>query len=191
MEKATVLQGFMTGHLLAAMPQMGDARFNHSVIYVCVHNEEGAMGLVINRLVHTLTFPDMLLQLGIEPRGKLPTIQVHSGGPMETGRGFVLHSTDYQDEGTMQIDDQIGLTATIDILRNIAQGRGPQRRLLALGYAVWAPGQLDSEIQNNSWLTVPMDETLLFDEQFDDKWQRSLQKIGVAPDMLSGQFGHA
>jgi putative transcriptional regulator len=191
MEKAFTYQGFMTGQLLVAMPQMGDPRFNHSVIYVCVHNEEGAMGLIVNRLVRTLTFPDMLLQLGIEPRQQLPLIQVHSGGPVETGRGFVLHSTDYHDDGTMQINDHIGLTATIDILRNLAQGEGPQHHLLALGYAGWNAGQLDLELQNNTWLTVPPDEKLLFSNNLEQKWHKSFAKIGVDPKLLSGQIGHA
>ena len=191
MEKTFAYQGFMTGQLLVAMPQLADPRFNHCVIYVCVHNEEGAMGLIINRLVHTLTFPDMLGQLGIEPRGHLPVIRVHSGGPVETGRGFVLHSNDYQDEGTMQINDNIGLTATIDILKNIAQGEGPQRRLLALGYAGWSAGQLDLELQNNSWLTIPPDENLLFSENLEDKWRKCFKKIGIDPRLLSGQSGHA
>ncbi len=183
--------GYLTGQLLVAMPSMRDPRFTRTVIFMCAHNADGAMGLVLNRLVGSLTFPDLLAQLGIErpPIGR--DIRVHFGGPVETGRGFVLHSADYTDEGTMMIGKDVGLTASLDILRDIAGGGGPRQSLLALGYAGWGPGQLDSEIQANGWLFAPADEGLLFDPRLDDKWERAIGKIGVRIDRLSGEAGHA
>jgi len=191
MGKSVSHQGFMTGQLLVAMPQMRDARFTRSVIYICAHTGDGAMGLVVNRLVGSLTFPDLLQQLNIDARGKGEHIRIRSGGPVETGRGFVLHSTDYVDDATLRVGDTIGLTATIDILKDIAAGSGPRRSILALGYAGWGPGQLDAELQANAWLTVPADEELLFDDALNDKWERSLHKIGVDSAFLTGDAGHA
>ena len=184
-------QGFMTGELLVAMPQMRDARFTRSVIYICAHTTDGAMGLVVNRLVGSLTFPDLLQQLNIDSQGKGEHIRIRSGGPVETGRGFVLHSTDYVDDATLKVGDTVGLTATIDILKDIASGSGPRRSLLALGYAGWGPGQLDQELQSNAWLTVPADEELIFDDALNDKWERSLHKIGVDFTFLTADAGHA
>ena len=184
-------QGFMTGELLVAMPQMRDARFTRSVIYVCAHTSDGAMGLVVNRLVGSLTFPDLLQQLNIDTQGNGEHIRIRSGGPVETGRGFVLHSTDYVDDATLKVGDTVGLTATIDILKDIASGSGPRRSLLALGYAGWGPGQLDQELQANAWLTVPADEELIFDDGLNDKWERSLNKIGVDFTFLTADAGHA
>jgi putative transcriptional regulator len=191
MGKSQALQGFMTGHLLVAMPQMRDARFTRSVIYVCAHTGDGAMGLVVNRLVGSLTFPDLLQQLNIDARSRGEHIRIRSGGPVETGRGFVLHSTDYIDDATLKVGDMVGLTATIDILKDIASGSGPRRSILALGYAGWGPGQLDAELQGNAWLTVPADEDLIFDDALNDKWERSLNKIGVDFTFLTAEAGHA
>jgi putative transcriptional regulator len=184
-------QGFMTGELLVAMPQMRDARFTRSVIYVCAHTGDGAMGLVVNRLVGSLTFPDLLQQLNIDSEGKGEHIRIRSGGPVETGRGFVLHSSDYVDDATLKVGELVGLTATIDILKDIASGSGPRRSLLALGYAGWGPGQLDQELTANAWLTVPADEELIFDDRLNDKWERSLNKIGVDFTFLTAEAGHA
>jgi putative transcriptional regulator len=191
MSKALLHQGFMTGQLLVAMPQMRDARFTRTVIYLCAHTSDGAMGLVINRLVGSLTFPDLLTQLNIDPQGGGDHIRIRSGGPVETGRGFVLHSADYLEDATLKVGDTVGLTATIDILRDIAAGAGPRHSLLALGYAGWGPGQLDAEMQANSWLCVPADEQLIFDDELNDKWERSLGKIGVDFTALSADAGHA
>ncbi len=191
MGKTVSHQGFMTGELLVAMPQMRDARFTRSVIYICAHTSDGAMGLVVNRLVGSLTFPDLLQQLNIDAHGKGEHIRIRSGGPVETGRGFVLHSTDYVDDATLKVGELVGLTATIDILKDIASGSGPRRSLLALGYAGWGPGQLDQELQANAWLTVPADEELIFDDALNDKWERSLSKIGVDFTFLAGDAGHA
>jgi len=182
---------YLTGQLLIAMPSMRDPRFARSVIYVCAHNPDGAMGLVVNRLVGSVTFPDLLSQLGIDTKATTEEIKVHFGGPVESGRGFVLHSGEYHHASTLQVADQMALTATIDILQDIAKGCGPQRSLLALGYAGWGPGQLDSEIQSNGWLNVAADDQLVFDEQLNDKWERAIGKLGVDPALLSSDAGHA
>jgi putative transcriptional regulator len=182
---------YFTGQLLVAMPRMRDPRFARSVIYMCAHNPEGAMGLVVNRLVGSLKFPELLTQLGIEAKPGLEEIRVHFGGPVESGRGFVLHSTDYVRDGTMVVNSEIALTATLDILKAIAGGEGPRQSLLALGYAGWGPGQLDNEMQANGWLTVPADPGLVFDNDIDDKWARAIGKIGVNLEHLSGEAGHA
>jgi putative transcriptional regulator len=183
--------GYLTGQLLVAMPQMRDPRFARSVIYMCAHNADGAMGLVVNRRVGSITFDDLLQQLGLGPNRRDDDIRIHFGGPVEQGRGFVLHSADYQQSGTMRVDDGVALTATLDILKEMAAGGGPRRTLLALGYAGWGPGQLDAEIQANGWLQVPADEALVFDDDVDHKWERAIGKIGVDLSMLSGDAGHA
>ncbi len=186
------LTGYLTGQLIMAMPAMADPRFERSVIYVCVHNEEGAMGLVINRLMESLTFDEMLGQLGIQAEGpSVDDIRIHFGGPVEVGRGFVLHSGDYSQNGTVMMENGIGLTATIDILSDIADGTGPQEKLLALGYAGWGPGQLDEEIQENAWLHCPSDIDLVFGEDIENKWEKSMAKIGIDLSLLSGDAGHA
>ena len=182
---------YLTGQLLIAMPNMRDPRFTRTVIYVCAHNADGAMGLVVNRLVGSVTFPDLLDQLGIDTEAITEEIRVHFGGPVESGRGFVLHSGEYHHASTLQVSELMALTATIDILQDIAKGAGPRRSLLALGYAGWGPGQLDSEIQSNGWLNVSADEQLVFDEDLDGKWERAIGKLGVDPSLLSGDAGHA
>ncbi|MBC8339170.1 MAG: YqgE/AlgH family protein [Rhodospirillales bacterium] len=182
---------YLAGQLLIAMPGMADPRFEKSVIYMCAHNAEGAMGLVVNRAMEELTFPDMLEQLGIDVTGDSPAINIHFGGPVESGRGFVLHSSDYLQAATMVVDDDVALTATLDILKAIAGGSGPMQRLLALGYAGWGPGQLDGEIMSNGWLSVPADLDLVFGADLDHKWDRAMDKIGIDPRMLSEEAGHA
>ena len=184
-------EAYLTGQLLIAMPNMRDPRFARSVIYLCAHNSDGAMGLVINRLIGAITFPDLLEQLGIENRDVSDEIRVHFGGPVESGRGFVLHSADYEKDGTLQVSSEVGLTATVDILRDMARGSGPQKSLLALGYAGWGAGQLDAEIQANGWLHAKADKSLLFDGELDDKWERAIGNLGFDPAMLSGDAGHA
>jgi putative transcriptional regulator len=182
---------YLTGQLLIAMPNMRDPRFARSVIYICAHNADGAMGLVVNRLVGSVTFPDLLSQLGIDTETVTEEIRVHFGGPVESGRGFVLHSGDYHHDSTLQVDEQMALTATIDILQDIAHGRGPRCSLLALGYAGWGAGQLDTEIQSNGWLNATADEQLVFDENLDSKWERAIAKLGIDLSLLSGDAGHA
>ncbi len=181
----------LTGQLLLAMPGMKDPRFSKSVIYMCAHSSDGAMGLVVNKPIESLTFPDLLEQLGIGSVAGDSQINVHFGGPVESGRGFVLHSTEYQQEATMVVDADIALTATVDILRDMACGAGPRRSLLALGYAGWAPLQLDSEIKANGWLHVLPDNDLVFGPAPDTKWKRAMSKLGIDPLMLSDDAGHA
>ena len=182
---------YLTGQLLIAMPQMSDPRFERSVIYICAHNRDGAMGLVLNNLLDQLTLSELLVHLGIAAQAKLGESRVHFGGPVDSALGFVLHSTDYTDEGTTVIAGGIALTATIDILRAIGDGQGPRQRLLALGYAGWGPGQLDAEIQANGWLHGPVDDGILFDPDQDTKWQRAIRKLGIDFAMLSTEAGHA
>jgi putative transcriptional regulator len=182
---------YLTGQLLIAMPTMLDPRFARSVIFLCAHNEDGAMGLVINRLIGSITFPDLLQQLGIEAEEASETIRVHFGGPVESGRGFVLHSAEYGQEGTLKVNSDLALTATVDILRDMAAGGGPKLSMLALGYAGWGPGQLDAEIQANGWLHVDADEALVFDGDLGEKWERAIGKLGIDVSMLSGDAGHA
>ncbi|MGB0682069.1 MAG: YqgE/AlgH family protein [Magnetovibrionaceae bacterium] len=183
--------GYLTGQLLVAMPGMPDERFEKTVIYMCGHNAEGAMGLVLNRAMDSISFPDLLDQLEITPPGLSEAIQIHFGGPVEAGRGFVLHTSEYAQEATTMVNERVALTATVDILRDMAEGAGPRQSLLALGYAGWGPGQLDSEIKSNGWLTVEADEDLIFGTDLEGKWQRAIAKIGIDPGMLADSAGHA
>lgn len=173
------------------MPQMRDPRFARTVVYICAHTPEGAMGLVVNRILDALSFPDLLEQLSIESTPLCEQTRIHFGGPVEAGRGFVLHSTDFIQESSLKVDDRVALTATIDMLRAIAEGRGPRRSMLALGYAGWSAGQLDSEIRENVWLNVAADDELLFGRDLDHKWERAMTKMGIDLRMLSGEAGHA
>lgn len=182
---------YLSGQLLVAMPGMKDPRFAKTVIYMCAHSADGAMGLVVNRELQSLTFPDMLQQLNIEAPDAQPEIRVHFGGPVESGRGFVLHSADYVRDATLVVDSRIALTATVDILKAIARGSGPNHSLLALGYAGWGAGQLDNEMKANGWLHVEADPELVFDADLDGKWDRAMAKLGIDPLMLSDTAGHA
>jgi putative transcriptional regulator len=192
-------RSYLDGQLLIAMPVMEDERFARSVIYVCAHSSEGAMGIIVNRPAGSIDFPDLLVQLDIIKKSdqiKLPetaeAMKVMKGGPVETGRGFVLHSSDFFiEDATLPIDDGICLTATVDILKAIAKGAGPKHAMLALGYAGWAPGQLETEIQDNGWLHCPADPDLIFGRDVEDKYTRALHKIGIDPGMLSNEAGHA
>ena len=192
-------RGYLDGQMLIAMPAMNDERFTRSVIYVCAHSSEGAMGIVVNQPAGNIRFPDLLVQLEVIPaaeRIELPTkaedVKVLKGGPVETGRGFVLHSADFFIENsTLPIDEGICLTATLDILKAIARGNGPQSAILALGYAGWAPGQLEQEIQENGWLHCDADPELIFGTDTDQKYTKALRKIGIDLGMLSSNSGHA
>jgi putative transcriptional regulator len=189
----------LDGHLLIAMPGMADPRFARAVVFVCAHSAEGAMGIVINKLVPEIRFRDLLVQLEVIEAAEDPElpeavdrVRVHRGGPVETGRGFVLHSADFfMESATLPIADGVCLTATLDILRAIVCGRGPRRAILALGYAGWAAGQLEQEIQANGWLHGPADRAILFDADIDSKYERALAKIGVSTAVLSSDAGHA
>ena len=173
------------------MPSMRDPRFARTVIYMVAHTEDGAMGLVLNRILGSITFPDLLQQLGIGATDAAHNIHVQFGGPVETGRGFVLHTNDYFQGATLRVDDRVSLTATVDILRDMASGTGPRQCMLALGYAGWGPGQLEDELQRNGWLHVNADDALLFDPDLDSKWERAISKIGFDFTKLSSDVGHA
>jgi putative transcriptional regulator len=182
---------FLTGQLLIAMPAMNDPRFSRTVIYLCAHSAEGAMGLVLNRPVVKPTFEDLLRQLKVEPLPPAREIRLCAGGPVENGRGFVLHTNDWTGDGSLRVDKAMALTASLDVLKVIAEGKGPRECLLALGYAGWGPGQLDKEMQENAWLSAPADETLLFDSGHETKWRRAMGKLNIDPLLLSGVAGHA
>jgi putative transcriptional regulator len=182
---------FLTGQLLIAMPAMEDPRFVQSVIYLCAHTPEGAMGLVLNRPLQRPKFDDLLRQLEVAPVPPARRIRLCAGGPMDNARGFVLHTTDWTGEGSLRVNDSLALTASLDILKAIAEGHGPREGLLALGYAGWGPGQLDAEMQQNVWLSAPADEMLVFDEDHETKWRRALAQLKIDPLLLSGAAGHA
>jgi len=189
----------LEGQFLIAMPSLRDGPFARSVVYMCAHRDDGAMGIVINQRAEEIDFGRLLVQLDIVPESqtiRLPAraegVRVLRGGPVETGRGFVLHSNDYgANDSTVRIGDDVCLTATLDILRAIAKGTGPTRAVLALGYAGWSSGQLESEILANGWLTCPADPGLIFDADFAHKYDRALAMLGVDEGMLSSDAGHA
>ena len=192
-------RGYLDGQMLIAMPAMRDERFLRSVIYVCAHSSEGAMGIVVNQPAANINFSDLLVQLEVIPAAdliQLPPragmVKVLKGGPVETGRGFVLHSADFFIENsTLPIDEGICLTATLDILKAIARGKGPESAVLALGYAGWAAGQLENEIQENGWLHCSADPELIFGMDVEAKYEKALKKIGIDLGMLSSESGHA
>lgn len=189
----------LEGQMLIAMPGIGDPRFERTVIFMCAHSSDGAMGLVVNKPADDLTFIDLLERLNILPGqeqirvpDEVARMHVQFGGPVETGRGFVLHTTDYFiADSTLPIDERIGLTATLDILRAIAEGEGPRQAMLALGYAGWGPGQLENELLHNGWLHCEADESLLFGNDLDSRYEAALRKIGIDISMLSSEAGHA
>ncbi len=190
---------YLDGQMLIAMPSMRDERFARTLIYICAHSPEGAMGIVVNQPANNIKFPDLLVQLDVIADTdviQLPvsagSVPVLKGGPVEPGRGFVLHSSDYfVENSTLPIDDGICLTATLDVLKAIAKGDGPGSALLALGYAGWAPGQLESEIQDNGWLHCTADTDLIFGADTGTKYDRALRKLGIHAGMLSSEAGHA
>jgi putative transcriptional regulator len=182
----------LTGKLLIAMPDMGDPRFAQSVVYMCAHSEDGSMGLIINKPNPSVQFGDLLEQLSITPETDVRPIRVYFGGPVEHGRGFVLHSSDYRTEAsTLQVNDTFGLTSTLDILEDIALGAGPEASLMALGYSGWGPGQLETEIRQNGWLVCDATPDLVFQRPNSDKWSGALKTLGLDPLSLSSTAGRA
>jgi putative transcriptional regulator len=177
--------------LLIAMPSLHDGFFTKSVVYMCAHSSAGAMGIVVNQRLPDVQFRDLLSQLHLPKSQLVVEPVVHFGGPVETGRGFVLHSTDFMREDTVRINDQLCVTGTVDILKAIAEGKGPARSIFALGYAGWGAGQLEAEMQANSWLTCPPDDDLLFGTEIAKKWDMALARIGIDPAILSADIGHA
>jgi putative transcriptional regulator len=190
--------GYLDGQILVAMPTILDDRFARTVIYMCAHSSEGAMGIVINKPAPNVRFKDLLEQLDVIPKSpggepiRISPVPVLKGGPVETQRGFVLHSADFFiKDSTLSIDEEICLTATLDILKAIARGEGPASAILALGYAGWAPGQLESEISANGWLNCAADAELIFHAAPEEKYASALRKIGIDPAKLSSDAGHA
>lgn len=182
----------LTGKLLIAMPSMGDLRFEHSVVFLCSHGDEGAMGLIVNKPAHDVRLSNLLEQLGIVPDPPGQDMAVHFGGPVEGARGFVLHSPEYVSSlKSLVVTDMFSMTATLDILEDIATGSGPERALLALGYAGWGPGQLEAEIAMNGWLTADADTNLVFGKDDSIKWGAALHTLGVDPLSLSASAGRA
>jgi putative transcriptional regulator len=182
----------LTGKLLIAMPGMGDIRFDHSVVFLCSHGDEGAMGLIVNKPAEDVRLSDLLEQLSITPQPPGRDMRVHFGGPVESARGFVLHSDDYcSNLQSMTVSDRFRMTATLDILEDIATGSGPDQALMMLGYAGWGPGQLETEIAMNGWLTADADPDLVFRLKDAEKWSAALGSLGVDPLTLSASAGHA
>jgi putative transcriptional regulator len=183
-------EGFFTGQLLIAMPAMSDPRFRQTIICICTHTAQGALGIVLNRPIVRPSFEELLGQLDITPVPPLRQVRMCAGGPVETSRGFMLHTLDWRDESSMPIGRSLALTASLDVLRVVAAGNGPRECILALGYAGWGPGQLDQEIQANAWLSVDWDDELGFDVDYDTKWRRALARLKVDPLLLSETAGH-
>lgn len=188
-------EGYLAGKLLLAMPSMRDPRFEHAVIYLCSHDENGAMGLVINNALPGMQFKHLLNELDIasdiEVDPNVLKTPLMNGGPVDTGRGFLLHSRDFQVKESISMDDEIYISGTIDSLKAMAKGSGPEERLIMFGYAGWSAGQLDEEIQNNSWLVSDADPALIFGAADEDKWQKAVSGLGFDPAMLSGNAGRA
>lgn len=187
--------GFLDGHFLIAMPGMADNQFARSVVYICAHSDEGAMGFIINK-PQSLTFSEILTHLDVikpddQPPPESRQIVIRRGGPVETSRGFVLHSDDYMSQGSIPVSEDLSLTSTVDIVKAIWRGRGPERAVLMMGYAGWRPGQLEMEIANNGWLTCPADEGLIFEPDIGSKYDHALRLLGINPAMLSREAGHA
>ncbi len=184
---------YLEGQVLIAMPNMPDPKMEQAVLFLCAHSEKGAMALCLNKLVQNITFFDLLRQLRIRPQSRtINGLPVQFGGPVETGRGFVLHTQDYTSQDTtVRVGNAVGLTATVDVLKAIADGKGPKQAMVALGYAGWGAGQLENEIQRNGWLTCPADEYLLFGNNLTYKWEHAIRKLGVNPAQLSRDAGRA
>jgi len=182
----------LEGKLLVAMPSMGDPRFERSVVFMCAHSDEGAMGLIVNKRMRDIKMRDVLDQLSIEAADEAMDMPVLFGGPVETGRGFVLHSSEYKSNlNSLLVSGGFAMTATLDILEDIANGKGPERALMTLGYAGWGPGQLEAEIAQNGWLTAEASSNLIFQVQPNQMWTAALESLGVDPISLSATAGRA
>lgn len=184
-------EGLLTGQLLIAMPTMDTPHFAHSVIFICAHTQDGAMGIVVNHPLHQPSFEDLLEQLEVTPTPPSRRIALFRGGPVDAARGFVLHTSDWTGDGSLMVDDHVALTASLDILKAIADGGGPRQGVLALGYAGWGPGQLDREMAENAWLSAPASLELIFDTDHETKWRRALASLRIDPALLSAAAGHA
>src|SRR5579863_3097033 len=193
-EKPRAIEGenFLEGKLLIALPGMSDPRFEKSVIFMCAHSMEGAMGIMINRAVEGLRFRELMAKLELDFSAEATDMDVLFGGPVETGRGFVLHTGDFESsDATLPVNDEVSLTATVEILRAMGQGKGPRHAIFALGYAGWGPGQIEDEIRANGWIHCDADTALLFDAALDSKWTRALRKLGIDALGLTAHVGQA
>lgn len=186
-----IQNNYLTGKCLVAMPRMEDERFAGTVVYICLHNQDGAMGFIVNKTIKELSFADLAHQLPINPINPASTIEIHQGGPLEKIRGFVLHTTDYIKPDTIVIDQQIAVSSSIDVLSDIAFGNGPEQNLIALGYASWRPQQLEQEIINNCWLVADPTPELVFKTKDEEKWQKAVDSIGIDLNNLSTICGRA
>jgi putative transcriptional regulator len=184
-------ENYLTGKCLIAMPNMEDERFAKSLVYICSHTKDGAMGFVVNKKIKEFSFADLANQLPINTIKPIEPIELHHGGPLEKVRGFVIHSTDYVKGDTIVISDNIAVSSSIDIITDIAFGLGPKENLIALGYASWAPQQLEREIMNNSWLVTQPDTELVFKTKDEEKWQKAIESIGIDINHLSNFSGRA
>lgn len=185
-------EGFLLGKLLIALPGMPDKRFERSVIFICAHSDQGAMGLIVNKPFEGLSFRELIERLDVRVTSNAPEPPILFGGPVGTGQGFVLHTSEFgHDEATMPVTSEISLTATIDILRAIAEGRGPTKALFALGYAGWGPGQIEGELSSNGWIHCDAEKSILFDLNCDDKWRAALATLGADISGLSAEAGRA
>ena len=194
MEQTSKMENlFLAGKLIIAMPTMSDPRFKRSVVCICAHNEDGAIGIIINKIIESLSFSKIIKQLKLNKNMTKNDYKNHIyfGGPVETERGFILHSADYSSENSTSINSEISMTASTEILQALIDGNGPNKSIVALGYAGWGPGQLDTEIQSNAWLSVESDLELVFSAKTAEKWDMALEKIGVNPALLSTEAGRA
>ncbi len=186
------LEGYLQGHLLIAAPYMQDARFHQSVLLICGHEPGGAMALAINKPLPDLSFNSLIKQLDVDLPSPLVPVKLFSGGPIEPGRGFVLHSNDYRRQDSMIVNDQFAVTATVDVLEAIAKDHNsPKHSIIALGYAGWGAGQLEDELQQPGWLTMPADTDIVFNTSPEQKWQKSMNKLRIDVNMLTGDVGHS
>jgi len=181
----------LTGQIIVSMPSLEDERFYKTVIYMCAHSSEGSMGIIINKKIDYDLYPDLLEQLGIDKPLDKKKLFIRYGGPIESGRGFVLHSDDMIRKETLNIDKGVALTSTAEFFDDLSIGKGPKNSILALGYAGWAPGQLEAEILQNSWMSLPIDTSFLFDDEVSRKWTQAYKIMGVDPNNLSFQSGRA
>ncbi len=191
LESKQELSGYLTGQFLLAMPHLQDPRFEKAVIFICGHDVNGAMGLVINKYLGDLTLKGLLDYLNLSKDAIKRDLPIYFGGPNDTGRGFVLHSDDFNHPGTVYLGNHISLTATVDVLQSIAVGDGPKDCLLAMGYVGWGPGQLDAELHGNRWLQVEADPEILFNVSIEKRWEQSMGKLGITPSSLSEEAGQA
>ena len=181
----------LTGQIIVSMPSLEDERFYKTVIYICAHSSEGSMGIIINKKIDYDLYPDLLQQLGIDKPLNNKKLFIRYGGPVESGRGFVLHSDDMVRKETLNIDKGVALTSTAEFFDDLSKGKGPKNCILALGYAGWQPGQLESEIMRNSWMSLSVDNSFLFDDEVSRKWSQAYKLMGFDPNSLSFQSGNA